>query len=155
MKYKNGDLMVDFELRVFRKLKEPLKTFNWIRLATPGEKIIFDRNFKETATFEEFKKKMPAFDSRRIKGVIYDHIPLYEDHYIFIKSMKVNTNYNVTLFEDKLAFLINTWELNQINPLNALTKKQNLDQLKDSIHVLVDKMLTNFLPEILSNNQAK
>lgn len=155
MKYKNGDLLLDFEKKIFWKMNAPLNSYTWLRLATPGEKIIFERNFKETATFEEFKKKMPAFHSRRIKKIIYDHIPLYEDHYIFIKSMKVNTVYPVTLFEDKLAFLINTWELNQNNSLNALTKKQNLDQLKDSIHGLIDKMLINFLPEILNNNQTK
>ncbi len=126
MKYSPGDLMADFELKVFRKLKEPLKTLNWIRLATPGEKIIFERNFKETATFEEFKKKMPAFDSRRIKGIDYGSIMLDESKYLFFRSMQ--SKFHFTNFEDKLLELINSHERAILH--NSETDKKEIEKAR-------------------------
>jgi len=110
MKYLLGDILVDFDKREFfvsrdldySKGRNPLR----IRLATPGEKIIFEREFKncDCVLFSEFKLKMPVFDARQIRGVIYGHIIEDEATFLFFRAWK--TKYNCFTTEDKLQELI-------------------------------------------------
>ncbi len=120
-------------------MKEPLKTLNYIRLATPGEKLIFERNFKDEATFEEFKKKMPVFDSRRIKGIDYGSIMLDESKYLFFRSMQ--SKFHCVSFEEKLMELIFNYEQsilhNEEDRKKEIEKGLKFAQLLDEFRVLL------------------
>ena len=112
--YLKGDILIDFRRRILFEFSGmegfDKKILYKCRLATPGETTIFKREFikKKEISFEEFKQKMPVFDGRKMRNVIYAHIPLTESEYIFFRSMKHRFVYNLD-FQEKLSVLIDSY----------------------------------------------
>jgi hypothetical protein len=109
MRYKPGDIVIDFDDHVlfqWTKQDDKRKYIHRLRLATPGEAGLFLKHSREKKplTFEQFKKIMPAFDGRRLKGIIYDHIEVDEGTFLFFRE--VETNFHARTYEDKLSFVI-------------------------------------------------
>jgi hypothetical protein len=110
MKFREGDLLVDIQERVLCYYTPDKKSYlHRCRLATPGETLLFKKNFpnKQECSFAEFKDVMPVFDGRRLNGVIYDHIYLDERAYIFFRDTQLKYPATNT---DKLHELIFNYE---------------------------------------------
>lgn len=142
--YAKGDILADFQRRVFFIYPGPenfprLKLYK-CRLATPGEAMIFNREFKTKTevTFRDFKKKMPTFDGRRLRNMVYGYIALSEHNFLFFRSMQVD-RYSATEIPEKLQLLI----INYLNPV-----KHNPENEKEAQQL---KQLKTLLSEILKD----
>ena len=110
-KYRPGDLVADFKRRVIFLYDGQNFTFSssmQTRLLTPGEQTIYKREFpnRVQVTFKEFKAVMEVFNCARRRGVIYAHVPLDEDSYLFFRSIRDSRFHYARTFEEKLGVLI-------------------------------------------------
>lgn len=116
--YNKGDFIADFRRRVIFEFPGadilPVTKLFKCRLLTPGEALIFRREFKgrKEITFAEFKEAMPIFDGRKLRNMVYGYIPMTESQYLFFRSMKTDLIYTPD-YSDKLSLLIS----NYINPI--------------------------------------
>lgn len=138
--YLKGDILVDFRRRIlfeFPGMEGFDKNVLYkCRLATPGETTIFKREFrgKLEVSFEKFKQEMPVFDGRKMRNVIYGHIPLTEGDYLFFRSMKHRFVFKMD-FRDKLSALID----NYLYPIEHKRPDQaEYDKLKELKRLLSD-----------------
>lgn len=145
--YNKGDILVDFKRRILFEFPGmenfDLKILYKCRLATPGETMIFKREFKgkKSVSFAEFKEEMPVFDGRRMRAVVYGYIPLTESDYKFFRSMKTKFIHSAS-FSEKLSELIDNWlrriehnieddpELEKLKQLRKLLAELLTDQKK-------------------------
>ncbi|MCX6250748.1 MAG: hypothetical protein NTX61_08350 [Bacteroidetes bacterium] len=135
MKYHPGDIVLDFDQRIiFTWSKHDEQTarlkVHRMRLATPGEEFLYKKDFPvdKDVLFQEFKEVMPAFDGRRLRNVVYAHVELDEETFLFFKSFRLNFTASN---EVKLSFLITSY-LRSIehNNKEALKELENGRKLK-------------------------
>ncbi|MCX6265891.1 MAG: hypothetical protein NTW16_00835 [Bacteroidetes bacterium] len=144
--YYKGDILIDFRRRILFEFPGmegfDKKILYKCRLATPGETTIFKREFhgKKEISFEEFKQEMEVFDGRKMRNVIYAHIPLSESEYIFFRSMKHQFVYNLD-FHQKLSVLIDSY----VYPIEHNTQ--------DEIEYAKLKELKRLLSELLTDEK--
>jgi len=141
--YFKGDILVDFRRRILFEFPGMEGFDNKIlykcRLATPGETTIFKREFrgKDAVSFEEFKEEMPVFDGRKMRNVIYGHIPLTESEYMFFRSMKHRFVFSMD-FHQKLSVLIDSY----LYPIEHNTPDENeYSKLKELKRLLSELLI--------------